>query len=156
MADLNGFDANAVEPNKPFDALPAGKYDVVIVKSEMKATKSGEGRYLEMELQILNGEHQNRKLFDRLNLENKSEKTVQIARGTLSSICRAVGVLTPKDSSELHFKPLRCKVNVSKDDNGNPKNDVKGYEPRQAGPAPVPQQAAPQPAMASNGANPFA
>ena len=130
MANLSGFDARTVEPNQAFEAIPAGDYPAVIVDSKMKPTKDGNGQYLELQLQILNGPFQNRKLFDRLNLVNASDKAVQIAKGTLSAICRAVNVLTPNDSAELHNKPLTVKVKVGKDNNGNPNNEVKGYEPR--------------------------
>lgn len=134
--NLSGFDANNVQPNEGFTPLPAGEYDAIIVESEMKPTKDNAGKYLQLKLQILNGKFQNRTLFDRLNLVNKNDTAVQIAKGTLSAICRAVNVLTPNDSSELHSKPLSIKVAIRNDQNGNPQNEVKGYKPRhtQAGP----------------------
>lgn len=130
MASLEGFDASEVDPNEGFSAIPAGDYDVIITASEWKPTKAGTGRYLELQLQVVSGAHINRKLFDRLNLENRNETAVKIARGTLSAICRAVNVITPKDSSELHHKSLTATVKVTKDNNGNPTNEVKGYKPR--------------------------
>jgi hypothetical protein len=48
--------------------------------------------------------HRNGVIWSRLNLDNP--KAVEIARRDLSAICRAVGVLTPGDSSELHDLPL--------------------------------------------------
>lgn len=144
MADISalGFDANVVKPNEGFEIIPAGEYDVVIIGSKVEATKKGDGKLVSLEMQVLSGEHQNRKLFDRLNLWNPSEKAVQIARGTLSAICRAVNVLTPKDTSELHNKPLRVKVTVSDDPEYGKRNEVKAYKPRNAGPAPAPELAA--------------
>ena len=135
MADLGGFDARTVEPNAGFDLIPAGEYEACIVASQMKPTKDGNGQFLELELQILNGQFQNRKLWDRLNLANPSAKAVEIARGTLSAICRALGVLTPKDSSELHNKPLRVKVTVRKSEEYGDANEVKAYKPRNGGAA---------------------
>ena len=38
MANLNGFDANQVEPTASFDPIPAGKYLAAITESEMKPT----------------------------------------------------------------------------------------------------------------------
>lgn len=159
LSDL-GFDARTTEPRSAFDVLPAGDYDVVIVNTEKKPTKAGDGAYLELTLQVCNGPHQNRKLFDRLHLWNASEKAVAIARGTLSAICRAVNRLNPGDSVELHNLPgLRCKVAVKEDQQRGKYNEVKGYKDRhtqaaapQVGPAPsAPQnpqlmtgQAAPQ------------
>jgi len=40
MANLNGFNANNVEPTTVLDPLPAGKYLAAITASEMKATSS--------------------------------------------------------------------------------------------------------------------
>jgi len=45
MPNPNGFNANEVDPNFAFEALPAGKCRVVITDSEMKPTKSGGGRH---------------------------------------------------------------------------------------------------------------
>lgn len=144
MADIAslGFDANAVQPNDSFDPLPAGEYDAVIVASERKKTNAGSGEYIKLQLQILNGQYQNRRLFDNLNLWNQNDKAVQIARGTLSSICRAVGVLTPKDTAELHNKPLRIKVTVKESAEYGLQNEIKGYKSRQAGPVELPPQPA--------------
>ena len=57
MADLNGFDANEVDPTTTFDPLPAGKYVAAVTESEMKPTKSGAGKYLQLTFQILEGEY---------------------------------------------------------------------------------------------------
>jgi hypothetical protein len=145
MADISGlgFDANKVQPNDAFDPLPAGEYDAVIVASERKKTNAGTGEYIKLQLQILSGQFQNRRLFDNLNLWNPNDKTVQIARGTLSSICRAVNVLTPNDTSELHNKPLRIKVTVKDDPEYGPGNEIKAYKPRQAAPQHVTPASAP-------------
>jgi len=131
--NLSGFDAKQVEPNS-FDVLPAGEYDAVIVSSTVEATSKGDGKFLKLELQILNGEFQNRKTWDRLNLWNPSAKAVEIAKGTLSAICRAVGVLTPQDSSDLHGKPLRIRLVVKKSDEYGEQNEVKAYKPRLVAP----------------------
>lgn len=131
--NLSGFNAEEVEPNEGFSPLPAGDYQVIITESQMKKTKDGQGQYLELKMQILNGQYQNRVIFDRLNLVNKSDVAVQIAKGSLSSICRSVNVLTPNDSSELHNKPLTASLKIRKDADGNPQNEVKGYKPRHSG-----------------------
>ena len=133
FGEIGGFDANKVEPN---GVLSAGEYDAVITASDWKATKNGEGKYLQLELQVLNGPAQNRKLTDRLNLINANATAVQIAKGTLSAICRAVGVMSPGVSAELHNRPLRITVGV-RDAGGEygMQNEIKGYKSRHAGPA---------------------
>lgn len=153
MADLGGvfggqFNANNVTPNAGFDIIPAGtEADAIIVKSEVKPTSNGNGgTRLELELQIINGPFQNRKLWDGLNIKNPSEKAQQIGQGTLSQICRCVNVLTPKDTSELHDKPLKVSIGVEKKDDGSLKNNIKAYKPRHATSAP------PAPAQYANSA----
>lgn len=134
MANLDGFDANQVEPDKGFGLMPKGDYNAVITDSELKNTTAGTGQYLALTFQILDGQFQNRKLWENLNIKNPNPDTVRIAKGQLSAICRATGVMTPKDSSELHNKPLKISVGIGKDQNGQ-KNRIVGYKPRNAGPA---------------------
>jgi hypothetical protein len=137
MADLNGFDASTVEPTTGFDPIPAGKYLAVITDSEMKATKAGTGSLLQLTFQIIDGEYANRLLWDRLNLDNPNSTAVEIARSDLSAICRAVGVLAPKDSAELHDLPLEIHVRCKKrNDTGELVNEIKGYSTKET-PSPV-------------------
>ena len=130
MASLNGFDATQVEPQGDRSVLPAGKYRAVIIDSEERPTKAGTGKYLQLTIEVVDGEHKGRRVWDRLNLVNPNAKAVEIARSTLASICRAVGVMQPKDSVELHNIPLIVRVAVRKrEDNGEETNEVKGYQP---------------------------
>ncbi len=131
MVMLKGFDANAVEPASEFDPVPAGKYVAVITESEVKANKAGNGSYLQLTFQIVEGEFKNRFLWARLNLDNPNATAVKIARAELSAICRAVGVLAPNDSTDLHDLPLIIHVKCKKrPDTGEIANEVKGYSPK--------------------------
>lgn len=131
MADLRGFDANQVEPTSDFDPIPAGKYLAVITESEMKPNKANTGHFLQLTFQIVEGPYKNRYLWARLNLDNPNAAAVQIARAELSAICRAVGVLAPNDSVELHNLPLVISVKCKKrDDTDEITNEIKGYSSR--------------------------
>lgn len=132
MADINGFDADQVEPNKDFEVVPADRYEVVILESEWQPNKAGTGKFIKLSMQIVSGPHAGKPLYDRLNLDNPSEKAVQIAKGTLSSICRAVNVPRPKDTSELHNLPLIARVDREEYEPGKWSNPVKAYYPKQA------------------------
>ena len=146
MANLGNFNAADVEPAS-FDPLPAGKYMAVITESEMKATKNGAGQFLNLTFQILDGEFKGRKIWARLNLKNPNPQAEQIARGQLSAICRAVGVMTPRDSVELHNLPLLVSVKVKKrEDNGDLANEVSGFSKKDS---PAPAAAAPATASPS-------
>ena len=141
MASLLGFDANKVEPAKPFEPIPAGKYVAMITASEMKPNKAGTGRYLELCFAILEGDLRNRQVWARLNLENPNDLAAKIAQAELSALCRAVGVMTPNDSVELHNLPLVIRVKCKRrKDNDEISNEIGGYEKREAATG-KPQQA---------------
>jgi hypothetical protein len=150
MAKLGGtFDAKTVEPNAPLEALPAGEYRVQILQSEMRATKAGTGRMLWLDMEVLDGEHKGRHLYDQLNLINPNPTAEEIAQRTLSAICHATGRLEVSDSDELHFAPMLAKVVVKP----NGYNEIKGYKATGEKPTPpakppafavVPARAAPE------------
>jgi hypothetical protein len=126
---FNGFDANQVDPNVAYEPLPAGWYKAVITTSEEKPTKAQTGSYLQLSLEVIEGPMQGRKLTDRLNLNNPNATATEIAFRTLSAICHAVGIMTPRTSSDLHDKPLMVKVKVKPADGQySASNEVAGYE----------------------------
>lgn len=143
MANLEGFNANDIDTTSTYDALPAGTYVAVISASEMRQNRSGTGEYLKLEFTLVeNGRHDGRKVWANLNLKHPNPTTVEIARKDLASICKAVGVMAPQDSAELHDIPLLIRVATRTLPDGTTQNDVKGYAPRTA-PAAAPAASAP-------------
>ena len=139
--DWNEFDATAVEPAQVRGVIPPADYVAIISDSGMKPTKDGQGEYLELEFTIIDGPMADRKVWHRMNLVNQNETAVRIARAELSAICRCVGIMQPKDSSDLHNEPLVIRVGVRKDDPS--RNAVKGFKPAQGAqqaPTQAPQQ----------------
>ena len=168
MAQLGTtFDATTIEPNKPFEPVPAGQFPAQIVNSEMRLTKDGRGQYLWMEIDILDGPYAGRKLFDRLNLVNANPTTVEIAQRTLSAICHAVGKMQVDDSEQLHLIPLLVDVKVQPPKNGYDAQNSIRYLPLERAPSrpaaatpPVRSAAAttpgaPQPAVRPGGVAPW-
>jgi len=152
MANLGAtFDATGVDPVKPLEVLPPGRYPAQIVNSDMRLTKDGMGQYLNLEIDVLEGPYQGRKLFDRLNLVNANSQTVEIAQRTLSAICHATGRLQVQDSEELHLIPFMAVVQVQPPKNGYGESNKIRYQPlERTVPAPQPaalaRPAAPPPA----------
>ena len=131
MSNLSAYNFNAeeVEPSSSFDPIPAGWYTAIISNSEMKATRDGYGEFLSLTLQIIDGQYENRLVFARLNLKNANDKAVDIARKDLAAICRAVGVMSPQASEELHDIPLMIKVKVRPASGDyEASNDIGGYK----------------------------
>ena len=126
--DLNGFNALEIEPATSYEPLPADWYKVVITDTEEKPTKAMTGSYLQLTIEVIDGQHAGRKVFDRLNLKNPNSVAVEIAQRSLSSICRSIGVNNPKDSIELRDKPLMVKLAVKPADGQySASNDIKEY-----------------------------
>jgi hypothetical protein len=162
MAQLHDtFDATGVAPAAPIELLPPGRYPAQIVNSEMRATRTGTGQYLWLELDVIEGPHQGRKIWDQLNLVNPNQQTVEIAQRTLSAICHAVGQMQVSDSEQLHFRPLQVTLAVEPDSRDKhlpppeqrKQNRVKGYAPL-SGAAPARPAAAPPPAPRPAAASP--
>jgi hypothetical protein len=123
------FDATSVEPTTAQELLPAGKYRAQIVESEMRVTKNGMGQFLWLMLDILEGEHKGRKIFDQLNLVNPNPTTVEIAQRTLSAICHATGKMHVSDSEELHLIPMTIQVKIRPPKNGYGESNAVAYLP---------------------------
>lgn len=119
MGNLN-FDSAATEPvAMGFEPVPPGWYEFRVTNSEIKETKSGDGRYVKIEFTLEN----NRKHWENFNLWNPSEKAQQIGRGQFSSLCRACGkVGMVRDHEELRGCKgmIKLKITPAKD----------GYEAR--------------------------
>ena len=119
---LQPFDASLVKPEEGFSILPVGVHDVVITNSNVKSNKMGNGRYLQFELEIVEGSFKGKKGLMNINLYSQNEKAVEIAKSTLSNICRATGVMMLQDTAQLHGHVIRVDVKLQSGESGE-----KGY-----------------------------
>jgi len=124
------FDSSTVAApaGDSFEPIPPGNWPVIVDSSEFRDTKAGDGRYLHLELSIVDGPYKGRKIFDNLNLENKNPTAVDIAQRQLASLVRACGKVKITDSAELHNTPVQATLTIRKGSNGyEDSNDVKSY-----------------------------
>jgi len=165
MAQIGNLGVN-VAPADDFAPLPAGEYVAVITASEMKQNNAKTGHYLNLSLEITEGQYQNRKLWDLLNLDNPNPKAVEIAERTLRSIREATDQLGATTSEEFHYKPMVIRVVVEEQPGYSPKNAIKAYKKKegaQAGGSPfgqpqssgAPDQSGQTTTSPSDGAKPF-
>jgi hypothetical protein len=117
--------------DNPFAPIPAGWYIGEIIKSELKDTRDGTGKYLALTFKIADGDHANRLIFTNLNIVNKSDVAVKIARSDLKAICEAVGLEGDlEDTVDLHGTPMNIKVSVKPETAQWPaKNELKAFKP---------------------------
>ena len=97
----SGFDTHSVEPQQDFTALPPGKYPVIVEKAEVKPTKAQTGHYLEITMSVLDGQFKNRKLWDRINIQNPSTQCVEIGLRSLAALGQALGLTSVQSTDQL-------------------------------------------------------
>ena len=129
MAVLPGVFVPEEAEENPFAPIPEDWYTAEITKSELKDTKDKQGKYLALTCKVLEGEYKGRLIFTNLNLVNKSETAVKIARSDLKKICMAVGHNDElEDSADLHNIPMDVKVTVKPASSQWPaKNELKDF-----------------------------
>ena len=128
MAIIN-FKASAVqieERSNTYAPLPAGEYEMMIVKSETKPTKANTGHYLELEMHVISGQHSGRRHWERLNLDNPNHQAVKIAQESLAKLCMAIGIDDVEDSEQLHDQPFVAEIGIDKKD--DTRNVIWGYQ----------------------------
>lgn len=127
---LFSFDAQSVDPGTTsFDPMPPGNYLGQIIESDIKPTRSG-GRQLALTLEIIDGPHARRRVWDNLNIENSNAQAQEIAQRQLSQLCHALGIRHLNDTAQLHGKPVRAKIAIQPAQDQYPaKNVIKAYAP---------------------------
>jgi hypothetical protein len=141
------FNAASVEPmqSRSFDPLPKGDYEMMIVKSDVKATQAGTGHYIELEMHVLGGEHSGRRIWERLNIDNPNKTAQDISQAALAALCHAVNVPDMSETEQLHDIPFVAHIEIDKKE--PTRNRVMGYVSTSA-PAPKAAPAA-KPAAAA-------
>ena len=146
MSILGEYDVDAPEL-LPRDPVPPGTYTAQIEASEVTATSKNTGDILKLQWRILEGEHENRVVFDNVNLRNVNETAQKIGQSQLASIRKALGVGAVKNSEELHNIPCKITVKIRPPKDGyEASNSISKYESLNATatpPAPASKPATP-------------
>lgn len=140
MAVLFGGSAknlNELPEGQNFDLLPAGWYNSVIEKAELRDSKSG-GQYLNFTYNITGPTMDGRKVFAMVNIScPTSQKAEEIGLGQLRLIASACGLAAVSDTDQFSNKQVQIKVGIQKG-NGTyeDRNDVKAWKSMNASPLP--------------------
>lgn len=115
MAQLiQPFNAHNVDPTQGAGSLPVGKHNVIIEKSDVKATKANDGGLVEFGLKIIDGPNAGVTGAYRLNLYHSNPQAVEIANRQLSALCHVTGQFMLADTSALHNIPFMVEVGTQK------------------------------------------
>ena len=144
------FDPGAVpEGDRPSgELLPSGRYTAQIIESNVTDTKSGRGQIATLTWEILDGQHERRRVWSRVNVFHENQMAQDIGQRFLKQITDALNLGPIDDTSALEFQPLEITVGVerSKDPQYPDRNEVKRVSPlpgRAAKPTPVARSAPP-------------
>lgn len=122
------FDLNSTTPfSGSYQTLPAGSYLVEIDRQEEKTYANASGTRLVMSYTVLDGPYKGATILDSLNLNHPSDAARQMAQRRLKAIVDAVGLPTIMDTVELNKKPFVVRLEVTKDNQGNERNNVAEY-----------------------------
>ena len=125
----NAFDVNDMPESQQMDfaPLPAGEYTCAIKTAEIKPTKDGTGKYVNLLWEVEDGEFARRTLFAIINIKNKSEVAEKIGKAQLGDIMRANGIATLTDTDQLIAAMMSLRVVIG-EYQGVAKNEIKGYK----------------------------
>jgi hypothetical protein len=132
-----------------FEPIPADWYKAKIRSAEVKLTKAGTGKYLNVGYDILGPSYQGRVVFGMITVQNSNQKAEEIGRGQLGDLMGSVGMRTLHDTDELVGKVLSVKVGVRKSEQYGDKNEVKAWRAVEGAALPPaqPSEASTQPAQ---------
>lgn len=128
MAELpEVFNASEAE-DAGFSVIPAGWYVASIVKSQLKDTRNNDGKMISLQFKIIEGEYAKRIVFANLNIINKNDTAVRIAKSDLKKICEAIDMETVIDTDDLLGNELQIKLIEKKATGKYPAgNEIKDY-----------------------------
>ena len=121
------FDVTSYEPQikSSFEPLPPGDYQAIISDSAIKATKAGTGEYIELTMQITDGQHSGRRIWERLNISNPNKVAEEIARSQLNGLRAALGIAKLESTEQLHDTPFVLSLDIDRKE--PTRNRVMGY-----------------------------
>ena len=121
------FDVTSYEPQikSSFEPLPPGDYQAIISDSAIKATKAGTGEYIELTMQITDGQYSGRRIWERLNISNPNKVAEEIARSQLNGLRAALGIAKLESTEQLHDTPFVLSLDIDRKE--PTRNRVMGY-----------------------------
>ena len=144
------FATSTVEQPRSFEPLKPGTYTATVSDIELKTTNAGTGSYLNLKIEILEGEYANRIVFEKCNIVNPSQVAQEIGQGKIGSLAAAIGMggVDVPDTDVFLNKPIKVELKIQPGSNGyGPSNEVVRFgmlSGAGAAPAPTPiQQASP-------------
>jgi hypothetical protein len=112
-----------------FSLLEKGVYRFVIGKAEIKQTKAGDGNYLNLMFQVVEGDREKTCIFKMFMLSSPKQVAVEIGKKQLAGLTKALSIAHLTDEQSLIGKECWGEVYISKGKNGYPdSNDISAFK----------------------------
>lgn len=104
MANLNGaYDQDAELPGD-FEVIPADRYPLQLIESDIAPTKAGTGKLFKYKTEVLDGDYKGRFIFGQMNLQNPNPTATKIGQSEFAALRLVTQTPNPEDTADLHFK----------------------------------------------------
>jgi len=123
-----GFNLKGVDTGGGGSAIPAGRYNLRIEKSELTQATTGKDM-IKLQMSVLDGNYKGRMCFDQLVLtESALWKVKTLLEAVGSKLINSENVEPEEVAAELTYKTLSAYLEEGKTSTGNPTNNVKAYQ----------------------------
>lgn len=124
------LDLSNVKSQKP-QLLPDGKYNCAVTKAEMTDTKNRTGMMVKIELRVMEGEFEGRKVFHNFNVQNNNPKAQEIGQAQLKSLMEAAGwkEFVLKSTQDLEGIKVGVKTKTRHDEDYGDRAEVSYFFP---------------------------
>ena len=76
---------------KSYDPIPKGAYRAQLIECVERLTKKGDGTYLDCKFRVMDGEHKNRLVFHKFNIDSPYAKCKEIGLDQLNRFLKVSG-----------------------------------------------------------------
>lgn len=116
------------QPSNSFEPLPEGWYEATIAGAEVKATKSGTGKYIAVRFDITGPTHQGRVVFTNINIRNENPGAEKFGKEQFAAIMLAGGLEKVTDSDQLIGARMKINLGIETSKEYGDKNKIKSYK----------------------------
>lgn len=106
-----GAGASELPVKKKYEPLNEGKYTVTLTRAEEKATKKGNGSYIDATFEVKEGDSAGRLIFERFLIDHPSAIAVDIGKKQLDRLLRASGLANGAEGINYDYTQLESIFN---------------------------------------------
>jgi hypothetical protein len=107
------FAGNSEFEKTSFDPIKPGRYLAQIIDSDVQPNKKGTGAYVKLDIEILDGGAEGRRVFEYVNFDHEKESVASQGQNALKTMARLCQIADLADSTQMHNIPFYCELKVT-------------------------------------------